>query len=165
MLIFLVGFMGCGKSYTGRKLAPLLGFDYVDMDRVIEAQESMSIKEIFEQKGETYFRNLEHQYLLDLDTNQNKVISTGGGVPCFFNNMEIMNEKGITIYLNRSKSVVIPRLLQGAHKRPLIQNMDEETLSTFYDAKLAERAPFYEKAQLHVGDANVEDIGKLLADI
>ena len=163
MLIFLVGFMGCGKSYTGRKLAPLLGFDYVDMDRVIEAQESMSIKEIFEQKGETYFRNLEHQYLLDLDTKQNLVISTGGGVPCFFNNMEIMNEKGITIYLNRSKSVVIPRLLQGAHKRPLIQNMDEETLNTFYVTKLAERAPFYEQAQLHVGDANVEEILKLLA--
>lgn len=163
MLIFLVGFMGCGKSYTGRKIAPILGYQYVDMDKAIEVQESMSIKEIFEQKGEAYFRNLEHQYLLDLDINQNMVISTGGGVPCFFNNMEIMNAKGITIYLNRSKSVVIPRLLQGAHKRPLIQNMDEETLNTFYDSKLAERVPFYEQAQLHVGDANVEEILKLLA--
>lgn len=162
MLIFLVGFMGCGKSYTGRKIAPILGYNYVDMDKIIEAQEAISIKEIFEQKGEAYFRNLEHQYLLDLDTNQNLVISTGGGVPCFFNNMEIMNQKGITIYLNRSKAVVIPRLLQGAHKRPLIQNMDEATLNNFYDAKLAERASFYEQAQIFAGDANVEDILKML---
>jgi len=162
MLIFLVGFMGCGKSYTGRTIAPILDFDYVDMDKIIEAQEGTSIRDIFAEKGEDYFRQLEHQYLLNLDKKQNLVVSTGGGVPCFFNNMEIMNEKGITIYLNRSKDVVIPRLKKGMHKRPLIQDMNDEELTAFYDAKLAERATFYEQAQIFAGNANAEDIIKMI---
>lgn len=162
MLIFLVGFMGCGKSYTGRTIAPMLKYDYVDMDKIIEENEGMSIKTIFEEKGESYFRQLEHQYLLNLDSQQNLVVSTGGGVPCFFNNMEIMNAKGITIYLNRTKDVVIPRLIKGMHKRPLLQGMNEEELNNFYDKKLAERSNFYEQSKLHVGNANAEDIVKMI---
>jgi shikimate kinase len=154
--------MGCGKSYTGKTIAPVLGFEFVDMDNAIEEKEGMSIKDIFAQKGENYFRNLEHQYLLDLDKNQNLVVSTGGGAPCFSNNMNIMNEKGITVYLNRSKDIVIPRLKKGMHKRPLIQDMSEKELIAFYDSKLAERSPFYEKAKFFVGNAEAEDIVKMI---
>lgn len=154
--------MGCGKSYVGRNLAPLLGFDYVDADKFIEEKEGLSIKEIFEQKGEDYFRNQEKKFLEELDTEQNLVVSTGGGMPCFFNNMDIMNEKGLTIYLNRNKEKTIWRLLKGQFKRPLIAHLNQEELEIFYDERLALRKPFYEKAQLHVGDADVDEIFEML---
>ena len=162
MLIFLIGFMGCCKSYVGRNLAPMLGFDYVDVDKFIEEKEGMSIKEIFEQKGEDYFRKLEQQYLQELDTDQNLVVSTGGGAPCFFDNMDVMNEKGLTIYLNRNKEKVIWRLLKGQHKRQLIAGLSEDELKVFYDERLESRKPFYEKAKLHVGDADVPEILDIL---
>ena len=154
--------MGCGKSFVGRNLAPLLGYEYVDADIFIEEKESLSIKEIFEQKGEDYFRNQEKLFLQELDTEQNLVVSTGGGMPCFFDNMDIMNEKGLTIYLNRNKEKTIWRLLKGQHKRPLIANLNQEELEKFYDERLALRKPFYEKAKLHAGDADVDEIFEML---
>ncbi|MCC6583637.1 MAG: AAA family ATPase [Chitinophagales bacterium] len=162
MLIFLVGFMGCGKSYVGRNLAPLLGFDYIDIDKYIEEKEGLTVKEIFEQKGEDYFRQAEKDFIHKLDTGQNLVISTGGGAPCFFDNMEVMNEKGLTIYLNRNKEKVIWRLLKGQYKRPLIADLSPKELEAFYDERLESRKPFYEKAKLHVGDADVEEILEIL---
>jgi len=154
--------MGCGKSYVGRNLAPLLGFEYVDIDKYIEEKESLTIKEIFEQKGEAYFRDQEKKYIHEVDTNQNLVVSTGGGAPCFFDNMDVMNEKGLTIYLNRNKEKTIWRLLKGQYKRPLIADLSPEELEHFYDERLESRKPFYEKAQLHVGDADVEEIVEML---
>lgn len=154
--------MGCGKSYVGRNLAPLLGFDYIDIDKYIEEKEGLTIKEIFEQKGEDYFRQAEKDFIHQLDTGQNLVISTGGGAPCFFDNMEVMNEKGLTIYLNRNKEKVIWRLLKGQYKRPLIAHLNPEELEKFYDERLESRKPFYEKAKLHVGDADVEEILEIL---
>ena len=154
--------MGCGKSYVGRNLAPLLGFEYVDIDKYIEEKESLTIKEIFEQKGEAYFRAQEKKYIHEVDTNQNLVVSTGGGAPCFFDNMDVMNEKGLTIYLNRNKEKTIWRLLKGQYKRPLIADLSPEELEHFYDERLETRKPFYEKAQLHVGDADVEEIVEIL---
>ncbi len=154
--------MGCGKSYVGRNLAPLLGFDYIDIDKYIEEKEGLTIKEIFEQKGEDYFRQAEKDFIHQLDTGQNLVISTGGGAPCFFDNMEVMNEKGLTIYLNRNKEKVILRLLKGQYKRPLIAHLNPEELEKFYDERLESRKPFYEKAKLHVGDADVEEILEIL---
>jgi shikimate kinase len=154
--------MGCGKSYVGRNLAPLLGFDYIDIDKYIEEKEGLTIKEIFEQKGEDYFRQAEKDFIHQLDTGQNLVISTGGGAPCFFDNMEVMNEKGLTIYLNRNKEKVIWRLLKGQYKRPLIAHLNPEELEKFYDERLESRKPFYEKAKLYVGDADVEEILEIL---
>ena len=154
--------MGCGKSYVGRNLAPLLGFDYIDVDKYIEEKEGLTIKEIFEQKGEDYFRQAEKDFIHQLDTGQNLVISTGGGAPCFFDNMEVTNEKGLTIYLNRNKEKVIWRLLKGQYKRPLIAHLNPEELEKFYDERLESRKPFYEKAKLHVGDADVEEILEIL---
>lgn len=154
--------MGCGKSYVGRNLAPLLGFDYVDIDKHIEEKEGLTVKEIFEQKGEDYFRQAEKEFIQQIDAGQNLVISTGGGAPCFFDNMDVMNEKGLTIYLNRNKEKVIWRLLKGQYKRPLIANLNQEELEKFYDERLETRKPFYEKAKLHVGDADVEEILEIL---
>lgn len=162
MIIFLIGFMGSGKSYVGRNLAPLLGFDYIDVDKFIEEKEGLTIKEIFEQKGEDYFRLLEKNFIQEVDSEQNIVISTGGGAPCFFDNMEVMNKKGLTIYLNRNKEKTIWRLLKGQYKRPLIAALSQDELEKFYDERLESRKTFYEKAKLHVGDADVNEILEIL---
>lgn len=162
MIIFLVGFMGSGKSYVGRNLAPLLGFKHIDLDKYIEDMEGMTVKEIFEHKGEPYFRDLERKFLLDLQPDHDIVVSTGGGAPCYFDNMYVMNRKGLTIYLNRSKASVIERLEKGQHKRPLLTGLNRQQLEDFYDERLKARAPFYEKAKLFVGDAGVEEIFSMI---
>lgn len=162
MLIFLIGFMGSGKSYVARNLAPILDIDYVDLDKFIEENEQLTVKEIFEQKGEDYFREQEKEFIEQLDINDNLIVSTGGGAPCFFNNMQLMNEKGLTIYLNRNKEKTIWRLLKGQYKRPLIAQLNQEELEKFYDEKLATRKQFYEQAKLHVGDADVEEIAEMI---
>lgn len=162
MLYFLIGFMGSGKSFAGRKLAEVLEIPCIDMDKHIETTENKSIQEIFEQKGEPYFRKLERDFLKTLDPKDNLIISTGGGVPCFFDNMKVMNEKGITIYLNRSKEVVMRQLLKGIDKRPLLKGKSEEEIWDFYDKKLQERLPFYNQAQFHAKDLNYLEISQML---
>jgi shikimate kinase len=165
MIIFLVGFMGCGKSYTGRTLSGLLDIPFIDMDKAIEEQEGKTVKEIFETEGEAYFREQERIFLEQLDTNQNLIIATGGGAPCFFDNMQLMNEKGWTFWLNRSKDVTLSQLLKGIKKRPLLQGKSPDEVESFYTEKLAERTPFYEKATFHVGDASAEDIADMIKEI
>jgi shikimate kinase len=162
MLIFLIGFMGCGKSYIGRNLAPLLNFEYIDADKYIEEKEGLTVKEIFEQKGEEYFRKQEQLFLEQLNPQQNIVVSTGGGAPCFFDNMDVMNKKGLTVYLNRNKEKTIWRLLKGQYKRPLIAHLNKEELENFYDEKLVSREPFYVKARIHAGDADVNEIMEMI---
>ena len=162
MLIFLIGFMGSGKSYIGRHLAPLLGLEHLDIDRTIEENEGMSLKELFEKKGESYFRELEKKQLIDLHPEQNLLISTGGGAPCFFDNMDVMNAKGLTIYLNRSKDSIIQRLIKGKHRRPLLAGMNKEQMENFYDERIKSRNLFYEKSKLHVGDADVDEIFNII---
>jgi shikimate kinase len=164
MIIFLIGFMGSGKSYVGRKLAPIMGYDHIDSDRWLEEREGIPVKNIFEEKGETYFRELEKKFIAALTPNQNLIVSTGGGIPCFYDNMEQMNQKGLTIYLNRSKTSNIAQLLKGIHRRPHLSGMGEEEVSEFYDKKMVERKSYYEQSKLKVGDANVEEIHKIIME-
>ncbi|MCO5234177.1 MAG: shikimate kinase [Chitinophagales bacterium] len=162
MLYFLIGFMGSGKSYTGRNLSELMGIPCIDMDKFIEEQENRSIAEIFEKSGETYFRNLERTFLENLNPKDHLIISTGGGAPCFNDNMDLMNQKGTTIYLNRSKETVMKQLLKGIEKRPLLRGKTEEEIWTFYDNKLSERKQFYEKANIHAADMGYVEISQIL---
>ena len=165
MLVFLIGFMGCGKSYTARNLSVMLEMPHIDMDKAIEEAEGMTIKEIFAEKGEPYFREAERKFLQNMDADANLIIATGGGAACFFDNIKTMNEKGLTIYLNRSKSIAMAQLLKGIEKRPLLQGMTEEQIADFYDTKLAERSPFYEQAKYHAGDADVEEIADYIKSL
>ncbi len=162
MLIFLIGFMGAGKSYIARNLAPILQYDYIDMDKHFELLENKSITEIFNTHGEDYFRKLEHNFLNELSSNQNLIVSTGGGAPCFYNNMEIMNKKGLTIYLNRSKKIVIGRLIKGKDKRPLLKELSPTALEEFYDERLKQREKYYLKAKLKAEDKDVHQIVSLI---
>jgi shikimate kinase len=146
--IVLVGFMGCGKSTLGKKIANKLGFEFIDMDAEIEKQHNLSISEIFKQKGEEYFRLKEHEYLKSLTAQTNLVISTGGGTPCFYNNMEIINRIGKSVYIELPAEALALRLQNEKNKRPLIANLNKQELLSFINSKLKERTPFYSKSKI-----------------
>jgi shikimate kinase len=162
MLIFLVGFMGCGKSFTGKHLSSVFDIPFIDMDHAIEEEEGQTVSMIFEEKGETYFRHLEHEFLMSLDPDQASIIATGGGTPCFDNNMEVMNNIGVTIFLDVDKETIVERLLRGLDKRPLLRGMNEADLEFYYDQKMKERRPYYETANFQLKHQDIEVITDLL---
>jgi len=155
MTIFLVGYMGSGKSSLGQKLAFNLIYEFIDLDVYIEENEGRTIKEIFKEDGEDYFRKLERLYLHRIIDSENTVISTGGGTPCFFDNMEQMNEYGTTVYINMHPKALIPRLQQSEIFRPLIAGLEGEKLLDYVYKTLREREGFYHKAHKVVTGYNL----------
>lgn len=155
--IILIGFMGCGKSTLGKKIAEKLSFSFVDMDAEIEKQEKISISEIFKTKGEEHFRALEHQMLLSFVSKTNLVISTGGGTPCFYNNMEIINSIGKSIYIDLPAETLAQRLENEKSKRPLIADLSKEELLLYIQKKLNERKAFYALAQIEFSPVESSD--------
>lgn len=147
--IYLLGFMGCGKSTFGKKLAKKLDWTFVDMDDFIESQEGMTIGELFKAKGESYFRLLESQVLKDSASWSNTIISTGGGAPCFHDNISIINKQGISVYINLPAKVLVDRLKGEKTKRPLLASLNDEEMLRFVESKLSERAIYYEQAQVN----------------
>lgn len=145
-VVILIGFMGCGKTTLGRKLARALDYRFLDADDAIEAAEGMSIPEIFAQKGESHFRQLEHQFISGLRDRQNVVVSTGGGMPCFGNNMDLLNEAGTTIYLKRSVPELVHRLVHARKQRPLIAGKNRKELVDFIGELLPVREKYYLQA-------------------
>ena len=147
MNIYLIGFMGSGKSYWAKKLGKQLNREVFDMDNIIEDLECTTIDEVFYTKGETYFRQIENKVLKDLTkTNRNYIISCGGGTPCFFNNMQLMNQQGKTFYLKASVPYLLERLESEQNNRPLITTLNKPELKLFIEKTLAERSFFYNKA-------------------
>jgi shikimate kinase len=116
--IFIVGYMGSGKSTAGKKLASKLGFEFIDLDHYIENEFGQTVPEIFKTKGENEFRAMEHNALKKLVLKENVVISCGGGTPCYYGNMELMNNHGTTIYLKMSAETLAHRLLNAKDNRP-----------------------------------------------
>lgn len=163
MRIFLVGFMGCGKSYTGKRLADLLAYSFIDLDDLIEEIEGKSIVQIFEEKGEDYFRNVEKEVLRSLTNQENIVIACGGGVPCFHQNMEWMKNNGKTIYLSLPPAILENRLAKEATHRPLIKDLTAKgELLSFIENKVSERNEFYQKADF-IFNADNETLAPWLA--
>ncbi|MEP6674944.1 MAG: shikimate kinase [Ferruginibacter sp.] len=148
MKIFLIGFMGCGKSYWGKIWAGKLAVDFIELDTLIEQQEQSTIATVFEQKGENYFRKVESDILKQLQQSEQCIISTGGGTPCFFDNMNWMNEQGQTIYLKASPQFLVEKLLPEKDHRPILKNIPDEKLETFIAGKLKEREIFYNQAKI-----------------
>lgn len=152
--IFLVGFMGSGKTTFGKKLTTKLKLEFIDLDSEVinhyQAHEENvhSIKEIIEQNGLPFFRAIESETLRLLDVN-NKVISTGGGTPCHFDNMEWMKRRGTVVFLNVDEGVLYSRLKNtDLEERPLLKDLDEEGLKNFIHEKLQERLPIYIQANI-----------------
>ncbi len=148
MKIYLIGFMGCGKSTIGRQLAELLDFAFVDLDDYITEWQGKSIAEIFDTKGEKEFREIERDALGMLSGMVNTVIATGGGTPCFHDNLEWMQTTGMTIYLNTPTHLLAQRLKQETHHRPLLANLNDHELSDFIDKKIHERSSFYNQSEI-----------------
>ena len=165
MRIFLIGFMGCGKSTIGKKLAKTLSCKFIDLDKYIERKTGESIQQIFKKKEEKYFRVLEIESLMEICKSDNLVIATGGGTPCFFDNMQRILDKGICIYLNMEANNLTKRLSKEKSKRPLIENLTEKYLVNFIRKKLVEREVFYNKANHIIQAKNIseKDIIKLIS--
>lgn len=164
MIIFLIGFMGSGKSTTGKRLARRLGYTFLDTDSQIVEQFGMSVNEIFDRMGEEKFRECEVRLLNELIRRKNMVVSTGGGLPCHGDNMDVINRHGISIYLKVSPSALYQRLYTRRHKRPLIRDLSDAELKTFIEQKIAEREPFYSRARFVVEglDADPNELVRLV---
>ena len=147
-LVFLIGFMGCGKTTLGKKLAARMDYPFIDLDHVLEAKTGMTIAEYFSTYGEGKFRKLESEILKQTDYPENAIISTGGGLPCFFDNMDWMNAHGRSIYIQLPPKTLAQRLSNEKNKRPLLRDKQGEELVAFISEKLNERESFYKKASI-----------------
>lgn len=145
--IYLLGFMGCGKSYWGKWGAAQLGCPFLDLDNAIELAAQASIAQIFEKAGEAGFRALERQQLQATAGQPPAIVATGGGAPCFFDNMAWMNAHGHTLFIDVPPSVLAARLAPERAHRPLLRELDDAALEIFIAERLALRRPFYEQAQ------------------
>ena len=146
--IFLIGYMGCGKSTLGRNVARMTGLQFIDLDNFIEARFHASVKEIFASRGEEGFRDIERRMLIETSDFQDVIVACGGGTPCFFDNMDWMNQAGTTVFLDTSVDKLHVRLMRGRHKRPLIADKNDEELRRFIVDALEARMPYYSKAEV-----------------
>lgn len=163
MRIFLLGFMGAGKSTAGKLLATKLNLKFIDLDEEIEKAEGKTVDAIFEMRGEEYFRNAEKEMLQKIVAENDVVIATGGGTPCFFDNMEMMNQNGITVFLQMSPGSLFVRLMKSKKERPLLKNLTDIALMEFIRTHALVRERFYKKAQFTVNAENLK--GKNLNEL
>lgn len=150
MRIFLIGFMGSGKTTLGKKLSKIMGYRFIDIDKYIEENYNTTVVDIFELKGENQFRELEHKALLEIIKDDKIIISTGGGTPCFFDNMEIMNSNGITVYLKVDYKTIVERVSISKRDRPLIANKTSSELESYVKNLLNERETHFSKSHLKI---------------
>lgn len=155
--IYLIGYMGSGKTTLGKALAARCDIRFIDLDDYIEDRAGKSIKEIFASEGEAAFRELERRSLIEVGGMDDTVIACGGGTPCFGENMELMNRNGVTVHLLTSHQRLLERLKLGRAKRPLIANLNDEELDNFIAGQLERRMPHYSKAAYTFDSTLLED--------
>jgi shikimate kinase len=161
MKIFFIGFMGTGKTHSGRQLSEKLGIPFFDLDEEIVAHDGKSINEIFASQGEEYFRLLEKDVLhIIAEYHESFVMACGGGTPCYYNNIDYMNKEGLSIWLNTSLDTLYKRLTQEKDKRPLIKELSSEQLRGYIAKKFSDRKIYYEQASLVIDEeeAGIEKI-------
>lgn len=154
--IYIIGFMGSGKTTAGKRLATALGWQFLDLDKQIEQVEKQLIKDIFKYRGEDYFRKIEADILLNLQTAEDTVISTGGGTPCFGTNMEFMTGSGLVIYLRMTPVQLKFRLERSKKERPLLSKISKSELLNYIANKLKEREIYYMKASLVIDSKDLD---------
>ena len=155
--IFLIGYMGAGKTTLGKAFARAMGLTFVDLDWYIEERYHKTVRQIFEERGEDGFRELEKRMLHETGEFEDVVISVGGGTPCFFDNMDYMNLVGETVFLDVDVKVLFRRLKVAKQQRPLLANKTDEELVTFIVEALQKRLPFYSKAKYVFNGERLED--------
>ena len=152
--VYLIGYMGCGKTTIGKRLAKSLGWDVIDMDSRIESRYSKTIPDIFASEGEESFRKKERFILEELSALENVVVSTGGGAPCFFDNIDVMNSSGLCVYIRMTPEALAARLKNAKANRPLLKDKTEEELTNFIKEQLEKRRAFYEQARYVIDNDN-----------
>jgi shikimate kinase len=164
MRIFLIGFMGSGKSHWGKIWSSHHNLKFIDLDMRIEQKTGLSVEEIFEKKGEGYFRHVEAETLFEMVQEDNCIVACGGGTPCFKNNIDWMNKNGTTIFLNATPSKLLENILNDNKERPLLKKINKGELLFFIEMKLKERMDFYNKAKNHFEafDLNPNSIDEIL---
>ena len=156
MKIYLIGFMGCGKSHWGKQLSKKLSLPYFDLDEEIEKEEGKTITEIFAYNGEEYFRQKEKDVLYTITENHKSfVLATGGGTPCYFNNIEYMNKNGTSVWFNCSVDCLFHRLVKEKDKRPLIRDLSDDQLRSFIIKKFGDRKIFYRQASVIINEDDI----------
>lgn len=163
MRIFLIGFMGSGKTTLGKQLSVALGVPFIDLDERIETAAGMPINDIFNRKGEDFFRKLEAVRLREvIEEEANMILACGGGTPCFYDNIGFINASGISIWLNTPKEVMADRLMKEAGHRPLVNGLSAEKLSEFIEDRLEQRLAYYSQASITVDPSSIalEDLVK-----
>jgi shikimate kinase len=154
MKIFLIGFMGSGKTYWGRKLSEKLRLPFFDLDEQIESNETKPISQIFAEEGEEYFRLVEKDTLhIITESHDSFIMATGGGTPCYFNNIEFMNKAGTAVWINTPIELLHERLLKDKGQRPLIKNLNDSQLRSFIIKKFSDRKIYYEQAEMVVEES------------
>ncbi len=148
MKIYIIGYMYAGKSTFGKILAKKLRYNFIDLDRAIETKYRTDINTLFSKYGEEVFRRLEQQTLHDTADLENTVIATGGGTPCFYDNLKWMNQHGKTLYLKMELEAIMSRIRKSKRSRPLLNNKNEEEQRVFISEQLQYRSQFYEQALL-----------------
>lgn len=147
MKVFLIGFMGCGKSHWGKALSEKLRVPFFDLDEKIAEQEGKSISEIFEKEGEEHFRLLEKDILhLLTESHESFVMATGGGTPCFYNNIDYLKRQGTVVWINCSTDCLYNRLVKEKDKRPLIKDISNTELKSYIIKKYSSRKIYYQQA-------------------
>jgi shikimate kinase len=157
MKIFLIGFMGSGKTHWGRQLSLKLDIPFFDLDEQVTSHEGKAINEIFADEGEEYFRLSEKDTLhIITESHDSFVMACGGGTPCYFNNIEYMNRAGTTVCINTEIETLHQLLIKEKDKRPLIKELDDDQLRSFIGKKYSDRRIYYEQADVVVDDEPVQ---------
>jgi len=154
--VILIGYMGSGKTTVGKALSKETGMMFYDLDWYIESRMRKSVSQIFAEKGEEGFRKIEYNMLHEVAEFEDVIISCGGGTPCFFDNMDYLNQQGDVVYLKATPETLYKHLLMAKVERPLLKGKSSEELVAYITEHLKERAPFYEKARYTL-DVNVLD--------
>lgn len=154
--IIIIGYMGAGKTTVGKALSTDMNIPFYDLDWYIESRMHKTVKQIFDEVGEEGFRKIEHNMLHEVAEFENVIISCGGGTPCFFDNIDYMNQQGETIYLKATPEVLYGHLKMGKSVRPLLLNKTPDEVQTFIQQQLQQRETFYNKAK-HIIDVNLMD--------
>ena len=154
--IFLTGYMGAGKTTLGKAFARELNVPFIDLDWYIEERFHKSIRELFVERGEASFRELERNMLHEVSEFEDVIISTGGGTPCFFDNMDYMNGRWQTVFLDVHPDILFNRLRVATHQRPILQGKTDGELRAFIADALEKRAPFYVQARYRFDAGHLE---------